>query len=43
MASCVSCSLVVKVIYEIDDIENIVHSKAKLKVETKPSEELIKN
>ncbi|KAI2800679.1 Diphthamide biosynthesis protein 3 [Blomia tropicalis] len=41
VASCVSCSLIVKVIYEIEDIENIIHSKTK--IESKSSELLIKN
>jgi len=41
VASCVSCSLIVKVIYELDDIENIVHSKTKQ--ENKSAEQLIKN
>ncbi|KPM02400.1 CSL zinc finger containing protein [Sarcoptes scabiei] len=30
VASCLSCTLIVKVVYEIEDIEKIIHSKTKI-------------
>ena len=41
VASCLSCSLVVKVIYNIEDIENVIHFKAKYK--NKDEDKLITN
>lgn len=41
VASCLSCSLILRVVYEVDDIENIIKSKERQT--NKATELLVKN